>query len=181
MLSNIYAAAGKWDLSEDVQYQRFNMESEKQPCHIWIDMSKAVHMFVVNYHDHPQGLKFRQGWRDFWWMMPAMCQTRNLSRWRTVVSIVWQARNCPFHFWLISMPPGTTLCLIKKLHVCGDCHTSTYFTTEVDGRAITAWDAYSFHHFEDGVFPHGEAGRVVVVVGHYHTYWCWRSICVTVY
>ncbi len=61
MLSNIYAAAGKWDLSEDVQYQRFNMECEKQPCHIWIDMSKAVHMFVVNYHDHPQGLKFRQG------------------------------------------------------------------------------------------------------------------------
>jgi hypothetical protein len=49
------------------------------------------------------------------------------------------------------MPPGTPLCLLKNLHVCGDCLTATKFISKIVGRAIIVRDANCFHHFEDGL------------------------------
>jgi len=50
-------------------------------------------------------------------------------------------------FGLISMPPGTPLCLLKNLCVCGDCLTATKFISKIVGRAIIVRDANCFHHF----------------------------------
>jgi hypothetical protein len=54
LLSNIYAAAGKWDLSENVQQLRKEGGVKKQPGHTWIEVNNEVHSFVVNDQAHPQ-------------------------------------------------------------------------------------------------------------------------------
>jgi hypothetical protein len=59
LLSNIYAAAGKWDLSEKVQSQRKEMGVKKQPGRTWIEVNNEVHTFVVDDQDHPPIIEIR--------------------------------------------------------------------------------------------------------------------------
>jgi pentatricopeptide repeat protein len=54
LLSNIYAAAGKWDLSASVQQQRLEKGRKKQPGPTWIEVNNEIHTFVVDDQDHPQ-------------------------------------------------------------------------------------------------------------------------------
>jgi pentatricopeptide repeat protein len=54
LLSNINAAAGKWDLSANVQQQRKERGLRKQPGCSWIEVNNEVHTFVVDDGDHPQ-------------------------------------------------------------------------------------------------------------------------------
>jgi hypothetical protein len=54
LLSNIYAAAGKWDLSANVQQQRLEKGMKKQPGPTWIEVNNEIHTFVVDDQDHPQ-------------------------------------------------------------------------------------------------------------------------------
>jgi hypothetical protein len=42
MLSNIYAAAGKWNLSENIQKQRKEGCLRKQPGCTWIEVNNEV-------------------------------------------------------------------------------------------------------------------------------------------
>jgi hypothetical protein len=48
LLSNIYAAAGNWDLSVSVQRQRMERGVKKQPGCTWIEVNDEVHTFLVN-------------------------------------------------------------------------------------------------------------------------------------
>jgi hypothetical protein len=52
MLSNIYAAAGKWDLSASVQWQRLQWGVKKQSSHTKIEVIKEVPTFVISDQDH---------------------------------------------------------------------------------------------------------------------------------
>jgi hypothetical protein len=53
-------------------------------------------------------------------------------------------------FRLINTTPGTPLCILKNLQVCGEsANSSTNFIAKIAGRAIMGRD---FHHLEDGVY-----------------------------
>jgi hypothetical protein len=52
MLSNVHAAAGNWDLSENVEQQRKERDVKKQPGHTCIKVNQWVHTFVVENQDH---------------------------------------------------------------------------------------------------------------------------------
>jgi hypothetical protein len=54
LLSNIYAAAGRRHLCENVEWQRKEKGVKKQPGHTWIEVNSEVHTFVVEDQDHPQ-------------------------------------------------------------------------------------------------------------------------------
>ncbi|CAM6029922.1 unnamed protein product [Sphagnum balticum] len=54
LLSNIYAAAGKWDLRAKVQQLRLDRGVEKQVGSTWIEMKNEVHTFLVDDQHHPQ-------------------------------------------------------------------------------------------------------------------------------
>jgi hypothetical protein len=49
VLLHIYAAAGKWDLSENIQKQRKERCFRKQPDCTWIEVNNEVlHTFLVS-------------------------------------------------------------------------------------------------------------------------------------
>jgi hypothetical protein len=54
LLSNIYAAGGKWELSAKVQQQRKERHVKKKLGCTWIEVKNEVHTFVVDDQDHPQ-------------------------------------------------------------------------------------------------------------------------------
>jgi pentatricopeptide repeat protein len=59
LLSNLYAATGNLELSENVERQRKERDAKKQPGRTWIEVNDAVHTFVVDDQIHPKMIKIR--------------------------------------------------------------------------------------------------------------------------
>ncbi|CAM6033659.1 unnamed protein product [Sphagnum compactum] len=158
LLSNIYAAAGKSDLSEKVQSQRKERGVKKQPGRTWIEVNNEVHTFVVDDQDHPQIIEIRAELKRLYGQMQEAGYVpdtkfvlHDVEEEEKVYHLCHHSEKLAIAFGLISTPPGTTLRIFKNLRVCGDCHTSTKFIAKLVGRAIIVRDANRFHHFECGV------------------------------
>eukprot|EP01018_Ginkgo_biloba_P027015 Gb_10922 [translate_table: standard] len=54
LLSNIYAAAGRWDDSENVRRMMKDRKVKKNPGCSWIEVNKQVHTFLIGDRSHPQ-------------------------------------------------------------------------------------------------------------------------------
>ncbi|KAH8935599.1 hypothetical protein BDL97_17G037300 [Sphagnum fallax] len=59
LLSNLYAATGNLELSENVERQRKERDAKKQPGRTWIEVNDAVHTFVEDDQIHPEMIKIR--------------------------------------------------------------------------------------------------------------------------
>jgi hypothetical protein len=60
LLSNIYAAAGKWDnLKPNIQWQRLKQSVDKAASSCtWIEVNDVLHTFVIGDQEHPQLIEF---------------------------------------------------------------------------------------------------------------------------
>jgi pentatricopeptide repeat protein len=57
LLSNIYAATGRWDDIQKVRQVMKDMKVEKVPGCSWIEINRQVHAFLVGDISHPQTLE----------------------------------------------------------------------------------------------------------------------------
>ncbi|KAJ7570944.1 hypothetical protein O6H91_01G141200 [Diphasiastrum complanatum] len=157
LLSNIYAASGKWNLRANVQRQRKERGVKKQPGRTWIEVNSEVHTFVVDDQDHPQITKIRaklkrlsEQMKEADYVPDTKFVLHDVEEEEKVFHLCHHSEKLAIAFGLISTPPGTPLRIFKNLRVCGDCHTSTKFIAKIVGRAIMVRDANRFHYFEDG-------------------------------
>lgn len=51
---------------------------------------------------------------------------------------------------LINTSEGTTICVVKNLRICGDCHDATSLISKLEKRKIEVRDANRVHFFEAG-------------------------------
>ncbi len=158
LLSNIYAAAGKLELREDVQWQREKLGVKKQSGCTRIEVNNEVHTFIVDDQDHPQMTEIHAELNQLSEQMKntgcgpdAKLGLEDIDEEERLSHLHHHSMKLAIAFGLINTPPGTMLRIIKNLRVCGDCHTSTKFISKVAGRKIIVRDANRFHHFEDGV------------------------------
>ncbi|CAK9205970.1 unnamed protein product [Sphagnum troendelagicum] len=158
LLSNIYAAAGKWDLSRSIQRQRLSRGVRKEPGRSWIEVNGKVHSFLVDDLNHPQRAQIHAELRR---LFPLMKEAgyipdtkfvlHNVSEEEKVMRLCHHSERLAMAYGFISTPPGTILRVFKNLRVCGDCHTATKFMSKIVGRTIIVRDAKRFHHFENGL------------------------------
>eukprot|EP01018_Ginkgo_biloba_P013140 Gb_38248 [translate_table: standard] len=157
LLSNIYAAAGRWDDSENVRRMMKDRRVKKTPGRSWIEVNKQVHAFLGGDRSHPQTEKI-------------YAKLEKLSRQMKVAGYVPDTRFVPHDveeeqkeqilchhseklaiaFGLINTSPGTVIRVIKNIRVCSDCHTATKFISKIVAREIVVRDGKRFHHFKDG-------------------------------
>eukprot|EP01018_Ginkgo_biloba_P002728 Gb_38067 [translate_table: standard] len=157
LLSNIYAAAGRWDDTENVRRMMKDRRVKKTPGCSWIEVNKHVHAFLVGDWSHPQ-------------MQEIYAELERLSRQMRVAGYVPDTRfvlndveeeqkerilchhseKLAIAFGLINTSPGTDIRVIKNLRVCGDCHSATKFISKITAREIVVRDANRYHHFKDG-------------------------------
>ncbi|CAK9204512.1 unnamed protein product, partial [Sphagnum troendelagicum] len=158
LLSNIYAAAGKWDLRANIQRQRLRMGVKKDPGQTWIEVNSEVHTFTADDQNHPQISeihaelkKLSRQMNDVGYVPNTKFVLRDVEEEEKVTRLWHHSEKLAIAFGLISTPPGTPLRIFKNLRVCGDCHTATKFISKLVGRAIIVRDANRFHHFENGL------------------------------
>jgi pentatricopeptide repeat protein len=158
LLSNIYAAVGKWNLSAILQQQRLERGVKKQPGCSWIEVNNKVHMFISNDQDHPNMIdvhtelkRLSQQMHEAGYVPDTSFGLHDMEEEEKASHLCHHSEKLAIAFGLISTPPGTPLRIFKNLHICGDCHTSTKFIAKMLSRTIIVRDAKRFHHFKDGV------------------------------
>eukprot|EP01018_Ginkgo_biloba_P031205 Gb_32921 [translate_table: standard] len=163
LLSNIFAAAGRWD---DVAKVRKTMKERgvrKSPGCSMIEVNKKVHTFLSGDISHPQSEKIYSMLETLAGQMEAAGYVPNTNFVLHDVEeevkehmLCSHSEKLAIAFGLINTSAGTPIRITKNLRVCGDCHNATKFISKIVKREIIVRDLNRFHHFKDGLCSCGE-------------------------
>jgi pentatricopeptide repeat protein len=158
LLSNTYAAAGRWDEVARVRKMMKGMGLKKRPGCSWIEVKNRVHTFIVSDRSHPQLDKINAALEN---LVGQMIEVGYVPGRNFVLHDVEEEEKEQFlcgHseklavvFGLINTCPEIPIRVIKNLRVCGDCHTVIKYISKIARREIFVRDANRFHHFKDGL------------------------------
>jgi pentatricopeptide repeat protein len=157
LLSNIYAATGRWDGIERVRKMMEDRGIKKLPGCSWIDVNKHVHTFLAGDTSHPQIQKICTELERLSLQMKAEGYVPNTNFVLNDVEeeqkeqiLCYHSEKLAIAFGLINTSPGTTIRVIKNLRICGDCHSVAKFISKIVKREIIVRDSNRYHHFKDG-------------------------------
>ncbi|RZC43525.1 hypothetical protein C5167_036466 [Papaver somniferum] len=156
-LSNIYAAAGRWEDVARIRTRLNDRGMKKVPGCSSIEVNSVVHEFLVDDKTHPRC-------KEIYTMLDEIDKLLELAGHKPDTSEVlydigekqkegalcYHSERLAIAFGLISTKPGTTIRIVKNLRVCGNCHSATKLISKIFKRDIIARDRSRFHHFRDG-------------------------------
>ncbi|XP_028802730.1 pentatricopeptide repeat-containing protein At1g08070, chloroplastic [Neltuma alba] len=158
LLSNIYAAAGRWDDVARIRTRLNDRGMKKVPGCTSIEIDSFVHEFLVGDRSHPESENIYEMLNEIDKRLDASGFVPNTSEVLYDMDEEWKEGALSQHseklaiaFGLISTKPGTTIRIVKNLRVCGNCHLATKLISKIFNREIIARDRNRFHHFKDGV------------------------------
>eukprot|EP01018_Ginkgo_biloba_P031949 Gb_23267 [translate_table: standard] len=157
LMSNIYAAAGRWDEVAKVRKMMKDRGVQKIPGCSWIEVKSRVHAFVVGDRSHPQveeicailEILARQ-MKEAGYVPDTNFVLHDVEDEYKNDFLCHHSEKLAIAFGLINTSHGTPIIVVKNLRVCGDCHTAIKFISKIVGRKIVVRDANRFHHFKDG-------------------------------
>lgn len=157
LLSNIYAAEGKW---EDVAKIRKLMDdngAKKQPGRSSIEFGGKIHEFLVGDRSHS---RTEEIYAALELLDRQMQQAGYVPETKFVLHDIeeelkehllnYHSEKLAIVFGHIMTPPKATLRIVKNLRVCPDCHTAIKLISTILQREIIVRDSTCFHHFKDG-------------------------------
>eukprot|EP01018_Ginkgo_biloba_P029873 Gb_06985 [translate_table: standard] len=143
LLSNIYAAAGRWDDVTNVRKLMKDKGAKKNPGCSWIEVKNTVHQFVVDDRSHP---KTEEIYSTLERLVGLMKEAGYVADTNFVLHDVEEehkkhilchhSEKLAITFGLISTSCGTPIRIFKNLRVCGDCHNAIKFISKIVGREI---------------------------------------------
>eukprot|EP01018_Ginkgo_biloba_P040201 Gb_37572 [translate_table: standard] len=157
LLSNIYAAAGRWDEASEVKKLMKDRGVKKEAGCSWIEVRNKVHKFVVRDNSHPQTDEIYAKLEELTGKMKKAgyvpntnCVLHDVEEEQQDLFLCHHSERLAIAFGLISTPAEVPIRIFKNLRVCGDCHTATKFISKIVGRELVVRDAIRYHHFKDG-------------------------------
>ncbi|OMO81037.1 hypothetical protein CCACVL1_12650 [Corchorus capsularis] len=144
MLSNMYAASGRW---EDVATVRSLMKSKnvkKIAAYSWIEVDNEVHKFVAEDRTHPETeiiykelSRLIKKFQEAGFMPDTKLVLHNVVEEEKLASICYHSEKLALAFGLIKKPQATTpIRIMKNIRVCGDCHVFMKFASKIIGREL---------------------------------------------
>ncbi|KAK7358368.1 hypothetical protein VNO77_00295 [Canavalia gladiata] len=158
MLSNLYAACGRW---KDVAIVRSLMKeknAKKFAAYSWVEVENEVHRFISNDHSHPE---IERIYGELNRLISTLQQIgynpdtnivlHNVGEEEKFRSISQHSEKLALAFALIRKPNGVApIRIIKNIRVCDDCHVFMKFASISIARPIIMRDSNRFHHFSGG-------------------------------
>ncbi|CAL1404623.1 unnamed protein product [Linum trigynum] len=157
LLSNLYAALGRWP---EVRMMRQKMKREgvkKLPGYSWLEVQNKIHNFRVGDTCHPEKDRIYGFLAE---MEEKMKQEGFVSLTKLVLHDVeeeekehmlkYHSEKLAVAYGILTIPAGRPVRVIKNLRVCEDCHNAIKFMSKIVGRLIILRDNNRFHHFENG-------------------------------
>ncbi|XP_059638193.1 pentatricopeptide repeat-containing protein At2g22070-like [Cornus florida] len=158
MLSNMYAACGRW---KDVASMRSLMKDRKVKkfaAYSWIEIDGKIYNFVSGDRTHPESEKIYQELnrlirklQESGFSPDTNLVLHDVGEDEKFESICYHSEKLALAFGLIRKPQGEApLRIIKNIRVCGDCHVFMKFVSKLIGRPVILRDSSRFHHFVGG-------------------------------
>ncbi|XP_052199200.1 putative pentatricopeptide repeat-containing protein At1g68930 [Diospyros lotus] len=158
MLSNIYAACGRW---KDVASTRSLMKSKmvkKHAAYSWIEIDGEVFKFVAEDRTHPELGKIYEELNklikkleDAGFIPQTNLVLHDIQEDEKFKSICYHSEKLALAFGLLRKPQGMApIRIIKNIRVCADCHEFMKLVSKINGRSIILRDSNRFHHFVGG-------------------------------
>uniref|UniRef100_A0ACD5YYI9 Uncharacterized protein n=1 Tax=Avena sativa TaxID=4498 RepID=A0ACD5YYI9_AVESA len=163
LLSNIYAAAGKWKERDEVRKLMDSKTVKKVAGCSWIQIKNKVHSFIASDKSHPlsdqiyaklKGMTARLKQEGYF--PNTSFVLHDMEEEQKEAMLAMHSERLALAFGLIATPPGTPLQIVKNLRVCGDCHTVMKMVSAVEDREIIMRDCSRFHHFKSGACSCGD-------------------------
>eukprot|EP01018_Ginkgo_biloba_P030868 Gb_12240 [translate_table: standard] len=161
LLSNMYAASGRWDDAAKVRKLMKDRGLKKEPGYSWIVVGRRAHTFVARDRSHLQTeviyKKLDELSRDMkaaGYVPDMKFVLHDVEDQRKEQFLFHHSEKLAIAFGLLNTSLDTPIQIIKNLRMCGDCHTAIKFISNIVGREIIVRDANRFHHFKDGIFWH---------------------------
>ncbi|XP_062098693.1 pentatricopeptide repeat-containing protein At4g33170-like [Humulus lupulus] len=163
LLSNMYAAANRWDEASDARKQMKRKNVKKDPGFSWIDVKNKMHLFVVDDKSHPESDLIYDKVEDLikrireeGYVPDTDFVLLDVEEEEKERSLYYHSEKLAIAYGLLSSPPSTTIRVIKNLRVCGDCHNAIKYISKVSQREIVLRDANRFHRFRNGICSCGD-------------------------
>ncbi|KVI01303.1 pentatricopeptide repeat-containing protein At1g08070, chloroplastic [Cynara cardunculus var. scolymus] len=157
LLSNLYAAARRWDDVARIRTKFKDDGSKKIPGCTSIEIDGVVHEFLVSDRTHPMSKQIYEMLEETNRLLHDSGHVPDNSLVLYDISDEWKEEILCQHserlaiaFGLISTKPGTTIRIMKNLRVCSNCHSATKLISKIFDREIIARDQNRFHHFKNG-------------------------------
>eukprot|EP01018_Ginkgo_biloba_P031698 Gb_03136 [translate_table: standard] len=163
LLSNIYAAAGRWNDALEVRKMMKSRGVQKEPGLSWIEVENSMHSFASRDTSHPQAQEIYSKLDELTNLMKEagyVPQTdfvlHDVEDHQKEYFLSRHSEKLAIAFGLINTPPRTPVQIFKNLRICGDCHTAIKFISKIAKRRIIVRDVNRFHHFWNGVCSCGD-------------------------
>lgn len=164
LISNVFAASGRWKNVEEVRMKMKGIGLKKNPGCSWIEAGNKVHTFTARDKSHPQSNEIYHKLaqitetleRDVGYVAQTKYALQNVEEEEKVQMIYGHSERLAIACGLLKIPKGTPIRITKNLRVCMDCHTFTKLVSKVFRRVLVVRDANRFHHFEGGICSCGD-------------------------
>ncbi|KAJ4968358.1 hypothetical protein NE237_015059 [Protea cynaroides] len=157
LMSNIYAASGRWSDAAKLRITMKGKGMKKKPACSWIEVKNKLHAFMAGDKSHPYYDRINEAMKVLLEQMEREGYVPNtddvlhdVEEEQKRYILCSHSERLAIGFGIISTPPGTTIRVTKNLRVCVDCHIATKFISKIVGREIIVRDVSRFHHFKDG-------------------------------
>ncbi|KAJ4961418.1 hypothetical protein NE237_021328 [Protea cynaroides] len=157
LLSNIYAAAGRWGDVEKVRQKMRKKGVKKVVAYSSVEASSEVHVFHGGDRSHPLSSNIYEALAELIKLIKSTGYMPNTTEVLHDVQMEEKDATLSTHseklavaFGLINVRPQSSIRVIKNLRICNDCHTFVKFSSKVTNREIIMRDKNRFHHFKDG-------------------------------
>ncbi|OMP01870.1 hypothetical protein COLO4_11506 [Corchorus olitorius] len=157
LLSNMYAAKGKWEEVARIRTLMKESGVTKEPGCSSIEVQNKVHEFLAGDLKHPKTkeiymmLEEMNGWVKAHGYTPQTeIVLHDIEDWQKEQSLEVHSEKLALAYGLISTKPGTPIKIVKNLRVCPDCHAVIKLISKITGRKIVMRDRNRFHHFVNG-------------------------------
>lgn len=163
LLSNLYAASGRW---ADVGKMRLKMRDtgiKKVPGYSWVEVQNKIHSFSVGDSNHPESGRIYafleeidlQIKRDGY-VSATKLVLHDVEEEEKQHMLKYHSEKLAVAFGIIKIPAGRPIRVFKNLRVCADCHTAIKHISKIVGRTIILRDPNRFHHFNGGACNCGD-------------------------
>lgn len=163
LLSNVYAASGKWKEAAEVRALIKEAGTPKEPGCSLIEVNNEIHEFLLGDIRHP---KKEHIYRKLEELNPVLKREGYSPATQVVLhdiderqkewALAIHSERLAICYGLISTKPCTTLRIVKNLRVCNDCHSMIKLIAKITKRKIIMRDRHRFHHFENGACSCGD-------------------------
>lgn len=154
LLSNTYAAAGRWEDAAVVRTTMSRRRIKKPPGWSAVEVGTAVYRFVAGEDQSGEAeamlaeIMSRLAAEGY---VPEVARAlRDVEEEEKQLSVARHSEKLAVAFGLARACPGAVIRVVKNLRVCTDCHSVMKLISKVYRREIVLRDRSRFHTFVEG-------------------------------